>query len=102
MDEAAFDRLAADELAVLEARLGELPELEVDSTGDVITVEFDDGSKYVINSHRAARQIWLSAEMRASHYGPKGGRWLDDKSSEDLHQRLSTVLSAKLGRPVRI
>lgn len=104
MDEAAFDRLASDELKALEARLGELPELEVDSTGDVITVEFEDGSKYIINSHRAARQVWLSAELRASHYTYDAGsrRWLDDKTGQELHRRLTDLLTAKLGRPVGI
>ncbi|GAC1344816.1 MAG: hypothetical protein NVS2B9_05080 [Myxococcales bacterium] len=104
MDEATFDRLAADELKKLDQKLGELAEAEVDSTGDVITIEFADGARYVINSHRAARQIWLSAEMRASHYGwePGGRRWLDDKTGEDLYARIEGVLSERLGRPVSL
>jgi CyaY protein len=104
MDEATFDRLAADELKKLEQKLGDLPEAEVDSTGDVITMEFGDGAKYVINSHRAARQIWLSAEMRAAHYGWDAGsrRWLDDKTGEELYGRIEGALSARLGRPIRL
>jgi CyaY protein len=104
MDEATFDRLAADELKDLDGKLSDLEGVEVDSSGDVITLEFEDGSKYVVNSHRAARQIWLSAEMRASHYGwrAQGGSWADDKTGEDLHARLSELLSARLGRAVRI
>lgn len=104
MDEATFDKLAGDELKLLDQKLGELDEAEVDSTGDVITLEFADGAKYVINSHRAARQIWLSAEMRASHYSWQAGsrRWLDDKTGEDLYARIEGVLSARLGRPVRL
>jgi CyaY protein len=104
MDEAMFDRLAGDELKKLEHKLGELPEAEVDSTGDVITMEFMDGAKYVINSHRAARQIWLSAEMRAAHYGwdAGSGRWLDDKTGEELYGRIEGALSARLGRPIRL
>jgi CyaY protein len=104
MDEATFDKLAERELEYLEGRLAGLPEVEVDSTGDVLTVEFEDGSRYVINSHRAARQVWLSAELRASHYtlAEATSRWLDDKTGEDLHARLDAVLTARLGRQVHL
>lgn len=103
MDESRFDRLAADELKHLDAALSGLEGVEVDSNGEVITAEFEDGSTVVINSHRAARQIWLSAEMRAAHYDPQeGGRWTDSRTGEELHARLSAVLTRKLGRAVSL
>jgi CyaY protein len=104
MDEALFDKIAADELHRLEAALGRIAELEVDSTGDVITAEWDDGSTIVVNSHRAARQIWLSAEMSASHFAhaPASGRWVDTKRGDDLWDRLESVVSARIGRPASL
>ena len=104
MDEQSFDKLAGDELRRLDAALGAIAELEVDSTGDVITVEFEDGATFVINSHRAAKQVWVSAEMSASHYAfdAKLGRWFDTKSGEELWDRLSGGVSRKLGREVKL
>ena len=104
MDEQGFDKLAGDELKRLDAALGAIAELEVDSTGDVITVEFPDGARFVINSHRAARQVWVSAEMSASHYAwdQTLGRWFDTKSGEELWDRLGGGVSRKLGREVKL
>lgn len=99
-----FDRIAADELKALDRALGELPELDVDFNGEVINAEFPDGSVLVLNSHHAAGQLWLSAELRAAHYthDPAAKAWRDDKTGEDLHARLSAVLTRKLGRAVNV
>ena len=103
-DEQAFEHAAHDELSRLEKAFGDFGELEVDSTGDVLTVEFEDDSTFVINSHRAARQIWVSAEMSASHFNfdEKLGRWFDSKSSEELWLKLEGATSRKLGREAKL
>ena len=105
MDESQFDKLAGAELKALDEALEALDGLEVDSNGEVITVGFPDGgAPMVVNSHRAARQIWLSAEMKAAHYSWDEGTstWLDARSGEELHARLSVVLTRKLGRAVSL
>ena len=104
MDEQVFEKLASEELKRLDAALGAIAELEVDSTGDVITVELAGGSTFVINSHRAARQIWVSAEMSASHYSfdARLARWFDTKNGEELWDRISAGLSRELGRPIAL
>ena len=104
MDEKSFDKLAGAELQLLDTALGLLGELEVDSTGDVLTVEFDDGARFVINAHRAARQIWVSAEMSASHYAwdEKLARWFDTKTGEELWDRVGGGVSRQLGRTVKL
>jgi CyaY protein len=100
----SFDSLAADELKALDRALGELTELDVDSSGEIINAELPDGSSLVINSHHAAGQIWLSAEMKAGHFTRDAatGAWKDDKTGEELHARLSAVLTRKLGRAVTV
>jgi len=101
MDEATFDKLAADELKRIDTALGKVDGIEVDSTGDVITVEFDDGARYVVNSHRAARQIWLAAELSAAHYSrDEHAKWIDTRGGGELWARIEEVLTNKLGRAV--
>ncbi len=103
MDEATFDKLAADELKRIDSALGAVDGIEVDSTGDVITIEFDDGARYVINSHRAARQIWLAAELAAAHYSrDEAGKWIDTRGGGELWARLEEVLGNKLGHAVKL
>ena len=69
-----------------------------------LTIEFRDGTRYVLNSHRAARQIWLSAERSAWHfdYLPDTKSWVASKTSDELWATLTRLLETKLGAPVAL
>ncbi len=100
-----FARHAADTLKKLELALGDLdPRLEADLGGDVLSLEFDDGKTFIVNSHSAARQIWVSAESRAWHlsHDEVSGRWIDTREGRELFDLLGEVVSKKLGRSVRL
>lgn len=79
-------------------------ELFAELAGDVLTIEFEDRTRYVANSHLAARQIWLAAERSAWHfdYVPAADRWLDRKSRAELWATVESVLARKLGRNVKL
>jgi iron-sulfur cluster assembly protein CyaY len=105
LSESDFERIADEALRALEQTLGDLDErLEVDLASGVLTLEFSDGTKYVVNSHRAARQIWMAAERAAWHfdYRASEARWMTTKSTEELWATIEGVLSRKLGRPVTL
>src|SRR5262249_5608694 len=105
MDDQQFDRIAEEELDALERTLGELDpdEVEVSLASGVLTLTFADGAKVVVNSHRAAREIWMadgrSASRRAYHFAPheESGRWRWRTSDEELRATLARVLQEKLG-----
>ena len=104
MDESLFDRIAADELKRIEKVLGneDPDELEVDFSMDVLTLTVRQKDKLVINSHRAARQIWMAAYRKAWHFTPveEAGAWRWRTATEELRSSLSAVLSEKLGRTI--
>jgi iron-sulfur cluster assembly protein CyaY len=104
LSEKEFRDRAFPELAALIAALDELPELTAELSGDVLTIEFEDQKVYVLNSHLAARQIWLAAERSAWHfdYAADQDRWVEKKSSSELWPTLERMLQAKLGRPVAL
>lgn len=102
MPESTFDRLAEATLARLVEALGALEELDVDLSQGVLTVKFEDGRRYVINSHRAARQIWMAADASAWHFDWDGARWLSTRSKEELWALVGERLSARLGRPIQL
>jgi CyaY protein len=91
-------------LRALMDTLSELDDVEADLQLGVLGVEFSDGGKYVINSHRAARQIWMAAERNAWHfdYKPESRTWVASKSGDELFATVEGVLSRKLGRAVTI
>jgi CyaY protein len=110
MDEAEYSTLAGAELSALLAALDALSdakcgqegdsELEAELASDILTIEFADDSKFVINSHRAARQIWMAAGTSAWHFDFADGRWVAAKSGDELWRALSGQLSRALDRPI--
>ncbi|WP_437899729.1 iron donor protein CyaY [Sorangium sp. So ce124] len=105
LSEREFDDVADRSLRALDRAINEIPDgVEADLQSGILTLEFEDGIKYVVNSHRAARQVWMAAERAAWHfdYRPSEGRWVAQKSGEELWSTLETVLSRKLGRAVKL
>lgn len=94
-----FEKAADATLHALDRALSDESDFEVELTMGILTLEFPDGTKYVVNSHRAARQIWMAADRAAWHFDLAGDRWVATKSGDELVGALESVVSRKLGRP---
>ncbi len=79
-------------------------ELDFTPSDGVVTLEFGDGAKFVLNRQSAARQMWLAAGARAWHFDWDDERdgWFDDKEGSELLSRIGDVVSSKLGRTVSL
>ena len=100
MDEASFDRVARDELHALEDAFSDVDpdEVEVSTSDGVLRLDLRDGTRIVINSHRAARQIWMAAVASAWHFDPADdGRWRAAKSGDELRATLARLLQERIG-----
>jgi CyaY protein len=87
-------------LAALDA-LGEAVDAELGN--DILSIELPGGPRFVLNSHRAARQIWMAADSQAWHFDPvPDGRWVAQKSNEELWQTLERALSRRLAHAVTL
>ncbi len=77
---------------------------EAELANDIITIEFTDGTKYIVNSHRAARQIWMAAERTAWHFDfdAPSNRWRAAKTGDELFATVERVLGSKLGRTLHL
>ncbi|RMG98199.1 MAG: iron donor protein CyaY [Deltaproteobacteria bacterium] len=106
MDRKTFVTEADRTLADLERRIAdlELEQLEPDLAGDVLTLEFADGTKFIINAHSAARQIWMAAGTEAWHfdYDAERDAWIASKNGDELYDAVRRVLSDKLGFSVDV
>jgi CyaY protein len=100
MDEASFDRAARDELHHLEDAFAEVDpdDVEVTVAEGVVRLALRDGTRIVINSHRAARQIWMAAVATAWHFDPASdGKWRAAKSGEELRATLARLVRDRIG-----
>ncbi|MBK7070794.1 MAG: iron donor protein CyaY [Myxococcales bacterium] len=105
MDDSGFDSRAHAELTYLEERLGELDpdQVEVSTSAGVLKLELSDGTKVVINSHRAAGQIWMAAVATAWHFDPLAdGRWVAARTGDELRPTLVRLLRERTGVDVAL
>jgi CyaY protein len=104
MEESQFEARAAAALEALERAL-EGAEVDADfelKEGGILEIEFEDGSKIIVNRHGAAREIWVAARSGGFHYRWDGAAWRDTRSGAELFAALSELVSLQLGRRVRL
>jgi CyaY protein len=97
MDETTYLRLADEVFRTIGDAFEDVDPDAVDceAAGDVVTLALKGGKKFVVNTQRPTRQIWLAAASRAWHfsYDEASKRWMDDKGSgEDLYGVLARVV----------
>lgn len=104
MDETAFDYAAREELRAIEDAFADVDpdDVEVSVSDGVLRLDLRDGTKIVINSHRAARQIWMAAVASAWHFDPVDSGWKAAKSGEELRSTLVRVVRERIGLDVRL
>lgn len=101
LDEAGFNAAAGGVLAHIEQVL-EDADLDFETPADgIIEVEFDDGSKLIINRHGVAREIWVAARSGGFHFMPVENGWADTKDGTPLYDKLSALVVLQGGGTVR-
>ena len=104
MEEREFNALADAALRRIEDAIescGTDVDLEV-KPGGVLEVEFEDGSKIIINRHTAAREIWLAARSGGYHFRPEAGRWVGTRDGEELMAAIARCMSEQAGHPIHL
>ncbi len=104
MDDKEFGRLADAALAAIEAaveRSGAAIDFEL-QPGGILELEFDDGSKIIVNRHAVNREIWVAARSGGFHFRWDGAVWRDSRDGEELFARLSRLASQQAGETVAL
>ena len=105
MDEASFDLAARDELHALENAFADVDpdDVEVTTSDGVLRLNLRDGTRIVINAHRAARQIWMAAISSAWHFDPSGdGGWRATRTGDELRPTLARLVRERIGLAVTL
>ncbi len=100
MDEAQFDQAASDELHAIEDALADVDpdDVEVSTSDGVLRLDLKDGTRIVINSHRAARQIWMAAVASAWLFDPvEAGHWRASRTGDELRATLVRLVDERIG-----
>jgi CyaY protein len=61
-------------------------------SGNVLNLEFDDGSKIVVNSQVAMHELWVAARAGGFHLKlDEKGLWRDSRTGDELFALLSRL-----------
>lgn len=104
MNESEFIQLAEQALAdIQEAIDASGANIDYDLSGDILTLEFDNGSRIIINRQTPLSQIWVATRSGGFHfdYQTEQQRWcLHSDAEKDLFQQLSIYCSEQAGETV--
>jgi CyaY protein len=106
MGESEFLAQAEATLDAIEASLDSLNDLdmidvECSRSGNVLEIEFlNNGSKIIVNSQAAMRELWVAARSGGFHYKQQDGKWLNTRDGSELFGALSDMCSMQHGGPV--
>lgn len=93
MTESDFNELADTVFERIETAIDNSnADIDYDSNGTVLEIEFADGSKIIVNRHVPNREIWLAAKSGGFHYGFQDGQWISQRDGSELFARLAELV----------
>ncbi len=105
MIEAEFHKLAADTLSRIEQSVETCgADIDFENAGEILTLEFANRSKIIINKQSAASQIWVAAKSGGFHYSydPGAHQWHNDQNGVELFDELSRLISEQAGTRIAL
>jgi CyaY protein len=104
MTESEFEERADAALAGLESAFeAAAPDADLQRKGSsVLEIEFENGSKMIINRHAAAREIWVAAVSGGFHFRHDGTAWRDTRDGSELFAAVSRLATQQSGAPIEL
>ncbi|WP_028309923.1 iron donor protein CyaY [Derxia gummosa] len=107
MSPSEFLALADETLNAIEdavATLGDTTDVDIEATrsGNVVTIDIDNGSKIIVNSQEPMQEIWLAAKAGGFHFKWNGNAWIDTRGAGEFFAVLSQHASTQAGVPIVI
>jgi CyaY protein len=101
MGEQAFLTLVEHTLDCIEDAI-DATGIDVDfgRSGHVLQIDFDDGSRIIVNAQTPMRELWVATRSGGHHFREQDGRWIDSRGEGELFACLSRWVSAQSGQPV--
>lgn len=98
MTESEFNEVADAVFARIEQAIDDSgADIDYDSNGSVMEIEFADGSKIIVNRHVPNREIWLAAKSGGFHYALLDERWFSQRDGSELFTKLGELVQLGTG-----
>ena len=105
MNESDFNQLAEDTMTAIEEAVDDCGvDIDYDSAGGILTLEFANRSQIIINKQTPLSQIWVAARSGGFHfdYDAVEQCWRLQGKDEELFSCLSRYCSEQAGELVKL
>ncbi|MCX4165750.1 MULTISPECIES: iron donor protein CyaY [Paraburkholderia] len=75
-------------------------DIEFERSGNVLTLEFENGTKIIVNLQPPMREIWIAAKAGGFHFRFTDGAWRDTRSGSEFFAALSDYATQQSGEAV--
>ena len=72
-------------------------DIDTETNSGILTLEFANDSKVIVNRQTPTREIWVAAKSGGFHFRFDGAAWRDTRTNESLETLLSRVISEQSG-----
>ena len=106
MNESQFNQLAEETMIVIEEAVeASGADIDYDNVADILTLEFSNGSRIIINKQTPLSQIWVAAKSGGFHfdYDETSELWcLNGDIQKDLFSQLSLYCTQQAGEDIQL
>ncbi len=77
-------------------------DIEFERSGNVLTLEFENGTKIIVNLQPPMQEIWIAAKSGGYHFRFVDGAWRDTRNGTEFYAALSEYATQQAGEDVQI
>lgn len=77
-------------------------DLDCAHTGNVLSIETNDGTQIIINRHVPNQELWLAAHSNGYHFAYQNGQWLATRDENDFFTVLNQALNTAVDQSITI
>ncbi|MDX8400077.1 MAG: iron donor protein CyaY [Gallionellaceae bacterium] len=72
-------------------------DIECNLNGSLLELEFEDGSKVIVNRNSPNQEIWLAAKSGGFHYAMQQGVWISRRDGSELFAKIIELVQLGAG-----
>ncbi|NAW68952.1 iron donor protein CyaY [Vibrio sp. V27_P1S3P104] len=101
MNETEFHQQAETQMQLIEQLIDETgADIDYETSGNVMTLEFDDRSQIIINRQEPMKEIWLASKSGGFHFQWQNEHWLCSKTGIELLDMVKQECEKHAGEPI--
>lgn len=75
-------------------------DIDYETSGNVMTLEFEDRSQIVINRQEPMHEIWLASKSGGFHFQYTGSQWICSKTGLELLELVKQECEKRVGESI--